>query len=189
MFVLIMVLELVGNPIEWQLFRSPFWKFCNTKKDFVSLQLWILTHLFSSCTVFVFWSQVLLLHTPIPVAPHPTITIFTCFYMTYENASLFLGIYFAQLPWVYVTVLSACNEDLFIQKLLFSVMWLLSCTEMEKIIFRAPPAASLLAFSSLSWWFLWWNGHQCQMLKSENDADLKYLSRHIFCVQWMFCHI
>ncbi|KAL2307459.1 hypothetical protein Nmel_000425 [Mimus melanotis] len=40
--------------------------------------------------------------------------------MTSDNTGLILGIYFAQLPQIYVTVLPAGNEVLFIQKLLFS---------------------------------------------------------------------
>lgn len=61
--VLIIVLELVGNSTGWQFFRSPFWKFYDTRKDSVCIQLWTLTQLFSGCTVFVFWSQVMVLQT------------------------------------------------------------------------------------------------------------------------------
>lgn len=67
-----MVLEMVGNPTAWQLFRSPFWKFYDTKILYAcSCGYWHICFLVVLVLSFKpkWWSYR-------PVAPHPTIIFF-----------------------------------------------------------------------------------------------------------------
>lgn len=184
-----MALGLVANDANFS--RLPSLKFCGTKKDSV-----VATYQSSpSCfSVVLFWSFDPKWWSHRPDPSHPAVTAFTYLHAFWECRFCVLGVYSAQLPWLYGTALPAYNdfldpvieEVLFIQKLLFSVTWSLSHREMGKIVFclASPPAfPSCLQCTSLTISLMKSPlDHHCQLLKSENGAGLKLVSGNVFGV-------
>lgn len=124
---------------------------------------------------------------------------FTHSHAFWESSFSVLSVYSVQLPWLYVTALllhmdsfldSVIEEFLFIHKLMFSVIWLLSHTGIGLIIFclTLPPASpSHLQFTSLTFSLMKWPlDCCCQLLKSENGAGLKPVSGEHFCAHFLY---
>lgn len=170
-----MVLEMVGNPTAWQLFRSPFWKFYDTKILYAcSCGYWHICFLVVLVLSFnpKWWSYR-------PVAPHPTI-IFFIWLLSMQ-------------PWSWVFILPNCPG--FMWQYCLHVMRSFSCRSCCFLSCGHYPAGKWKRSSSLLLPHLlpflasvhspddFSDDHRCQLLKSENGTDLEVLIKaHLLCL-------